>query len=153
MLRILLAATHLLALAIGLGGVWARARALRGIARGDGPGRLAPVFYADALWGVAALLWVGTGLARWLMGTEKSPSYYPGNHIFLAKLGLFVLVVLLELRPASTIGRWRRQARRGGEPDLSAARALGTTSYVEAGVVVIIVFLATLMARGYGVTG
>ena len=153
MLRILLAATHLVALAIGLGGVWARARALRAVSGGNGPARLAPVFYADALWGVAAALWLGTGLARWLMGTEKSPSYYPDNHLFLAKLGLFVVVVLLELRPMLTIGRWRRQARGNAQPDIAAAGALGTISYVQAGVVVVIVFLATLMARGYGVSG
>ena len=61
-LRWLLAAAHLLALGIGLGAVWARARAvgsreldLRGIKR---------ALVADAWWGVAALHWVATGLMR-----------------------------------------------------------------------------------------
>jgi putative membrane protein len=153
MLRILLAATHLLALALGLGGVWVRAVALRAYARTGDPGRIRQAFVADAFWGVAALLWLTTGLARWLMGTEKVASYYPGNHLFLAKMGLFVLILLLELRPMLTLGRWRRQAVRGAAPDPAIARTLGTISYIEVAVVVSMVFLATMMARGYGAGG
>ena len=150
-MRILLAASHLLALAVGLGGVWARARGLRVVTPANAPDRLRGIFFADALWGVAALLWISTGLARWLMGTEKASAYYPGNHFFLAKMGLFVLILLLELRPMVVLTRWRRETARGLVPDLSPARSLATTSYVEAVVVVTMVFLATLMARGYGV--
>ena len=59
--RWLLAAFHLLALGVGLGAVWARGRALRGAL--DTPS-LRRVFYADTWWGVAAFLWIGTGVLR-----------------------------------------------------------------------------------------
>ena len=153
MLRILLAGSHLLALAIGLGGVWARARALARIGNTADATVLRPVFAADAYWGIAALLWLATGLARWLMGTEKSPGYYPANHFFLAKMGLFVAILLLELRPMVTLTRWRRLAARGPVPDTGSARALATISYLEAAIVVAMVFFASLMARGHGVAG
>ena len=150
MLRVLLAGIHLLALAMGLGGVWVRARALGRIGPTADAARLGTVFTADAFWGVAALLWLGTGLARWLMGTEKARGYYPSNHFFLAKMGLFVVILLLELRPIVALTRWRREAARG-MVDTAAARHLGIISHIEAAIVVVMVFLASLMARGYGV--
>ena len=53
-LRWLLAAAHLLALGIGLGAVWARARAVG--SRGLDLGGIKRALIADAWWGVAALL-------------------------------------------------------------------------------------------------
>jgi uncharacterized membrane protein len=55
MLRLTLAALHLLALGIGLGGIWGRARGL-----GQRPLDLSSVrraFAADSWWGVAAMVW------------------------------------------------------------------------------------------------
>ena len=151
MLRPLLAIVHLLALGIGLGAVWARARAL-----GERPldrGSLRRVFAADGWWGLAAILWIGTGLWRLLAGTEKATSYYLANHIFLAKMGLLAAILLLELWPAVTLVRWRRKAARSGAswtPDSSTAARLRAISYLEAVLVVAMVCAAALMARGYG---
>ena len=147
MTRILLATLHLLAFGIGLGAVWTRAHLLRAP---NLESRLPAVFRADMLWGVAALLWVGTGLWRWLAGIEKAASYYTGNHVFLAKMGLFLLILLLELKPMTTLARWRREVGRGGTPDLRAASGLGALSYVQAAVLLAMVVAATAMARGYG---
>jgi uncharacterized membrane protein len=60
-IRRLVAAFHLLALGIGLGAVWARGRALRGPLDATG---LRRAFYADTWWGIAAGLWIATGVAR-----------------------------------------------------------------------------------------
>lgn len=150
MTRILLATLHLLAFGIGLGAVWTRGHVLRTT---DVAARLPVAFRADLLWGVAALLWVSTGLWRWLGGIEKASSYYTGNSVFLAKMGLFVVIVLLELRPMTTFGRWRREVARGGTPDLRAASSLGTLSYVQAALLLAMVVAATSMARGYGAGG
>ncbi len=150
MIRILLATLHLLAFGIGLGAVWTRGHVLRG------PGaaaRLPAAIRADALWGLAAFLWVSTGLWRWLGGVEKASSYYLANHVFLAKMGLFVLILILEVRPIVTFGRWRREVARGGTPDLRSAPALGTISYVQAAILLAMVVAATAMARGYGSGG
>ena len=153
MLRITLAALHLVALGIGLGAVWARARGL-----GARPLDRASVrrgFAADGWWGVAAVLWLATGLWRLLAGTEKATAYYVANHIFLAKMGFFVAILLLELWPAITLMRWRRVAARSGAswtPDGSTAARVRAISYLEALLVVAMVIAAVMMARGYGVT-
>ena len=118
MLRWLLAAIHLLALGIGLGAVWARGRALRQPLDARGFRR---VFEADAWWGIAALLWLVTGLWRWLGGTEKASAYYLANHIFLGKMALFVAIVLLELSPMMAFMTWRRQVAAGQLPDVTRA--------------------------------
>lgn len=155
MLRITLAVIHLLALGVGLGAVYARARALR---RLDGaPDTLQRAFAADAWWGVAAILWIGTGLWRALAGTEKASSYYWSNHLFLAKLGLLGVVLLLELVPMLTFIRWRRDAARGALPvaELLAPRGrrLARISDVQTLLVVAMVALAVMMSRGYGARG
>ena len=147
MLRWLLAAVHLLALAIGLGAVWARSRALRQPL--DAPG-FRRVFEADAWWGVAALLWITTGLWRWLASTEKASSYYVANHVFWLKMALFVAIVLLELSPMMAFMTWRRQLAAGQLPDVTRAAHFARISAVQAGLVVLMVLAATAMARGYG---
>ncbi|HKH90892.1 MAG TPA: DUF2214 family protein [Gemmatimonadaceae bacterium] len=154
MLRIVLAVLHLLALGIGLGAVWARARAL-----GERPldRRVARrVFAADGWWGLAAGLWISTGLWRLLAGTEKATGYYLSNHVFFAKMGFLAAILLLELWPIVTLVGWRRRAGRGGSswtPDLRQASTIRLISYLEAALVIAMVITAALMARGYGVAG
>jgi putative membrane protein len=68
------------------------------------------------------------------------------NHIFLAKMGMFVLVFALEIWPMLTLLRWRR----GMQPDAAAAKRISTVSYLECVLVIAMVFAAVAMARGYG---
>jgi putative membrane protein len=144
-LRWLIATVHLLALPIGLGGVWLRARALRGSLGSDG---LRHVFAADNLWGVAAALWIATGLARAFGGLEKGSAFYLSQPVFYAKMVLLVLILLLEVWPMTTLIRWRIQLRRGATVDTAAAPALARISEIQAGLVVLMVFAATALARG-----
>src|SRR4051794_31609463 len=90
MLRWLLATIHLLALPIGFAAVIARARALRGA-----PNRAAlrRAFDADTWWGIAALLWIGSGTLRAFGGWEKGVPYYMHNLAFAMKM-LLLLAVL-----------------------------------------------------------
>ena len=150
-LRWLVAAAHLLALGIGLGAVWGRARALRGPVADTAAIRRALV--ADAWWGVAALLWLGTGVWRAFGGLEKGTAYYLANPAFHAKMGLFLLVLILEIRPMLTLMRWRRALSRGTRLDTESARAISRLSAVQALLIVGIVLAATAMARGLGVRG
>jgi putative membrane protein len=143
MLRVALASLHLLALGIGLGAVWSRARLLGG--RFDS-GAVRRALVADSWWGVAAGLWLVTGLWRLFASTEKATAYYMTNHAFLAKMGLFVMVLVLELGPMITLLRWRR----GMQPDASAAKRISAISYIEFVLVIAIVVAAVSMARGYG---
>jgi putative membrane protein len=148
LIRWLFAAVHLLALGVGLGAVWARGRALRGQLDAAG---LRRVFYADSWWGVAALLWIGTGLVRAFGGLEKGTAYYLGNHLFWGKMSLLVLILLLELGPMIALVRWRMEVGRGIQPDTRAAPAFARISFVQAVLVMLMVLAATGMARGYGV--
>ena len=147
-LRWLLAAVHLLALGIGLGAVWARGRALQGVL--DAPG-LRRVLYADTWWGIAAFLWISTGVIRAFGGFEKGSSYYLNNHFFWAKMGLLLVILLLEVRPMITFIKWRRVLGSGGTPDTQHARMFARTSYVQGVLVVLMVLAATGMARGLGI--
>lgn len=146
-LRWLLASFHLLALGIGLGAVWIRGRALKAPLDLGG---LPRVFLADSVWGIAALLWISTGLWRFLGGVEKGTQYYLHNHIFLTKMALLILVLLLEVRPMLTLIQWRQRVARGQPLDTRKAPLLARISFVQAVLVVLMVFAATAMARGIG---
>ncbi len=143
--RWLLAAFHLLALGIGLGAVFARAYQLQ---RASDAKQLRGIFLADSLWGLAALLWVATGLLRVFGSFEKGSAYYLHSSSFWTKMAFFVLVLALEIWPMTTLIRWRLRSRAGTMPDLSAARGMARISYVQALLVVCMVFAATAMARG-----
>lgn len=148
--RWLFAAFHLLPLGIGLGAVWARARALGGPFDASG---LRRVFSADAWWGVAAGLWIVTGLVRAFAGLEKGSTYYLHNHVFWLKMALLLLILILEVSPMVALVRWRAQTRRGEPVDTRLAGRFARISYVQAGLVALMVLAATAMARGYGASG
>jgi putative membrane protein len=146
-IRWMFAAVHLLALGIGLGAVWARGRALGGELTDAG---LRRVFYADTWWGIAAVLWIATGLTRAFGGLEKGSAYYLHNTFFRIKMTLLVIILLLEIAPMVALIRWRMQLARGVQPDLRAAKTYARISFIEGGLVVLMVLAATAMARGYG---
>lgn len=149
-LRWIMAALHLLALGIGLGAVVSRARALRGVLDHAGIRR---ALRADVWWAVAAAVWIITGLLRAFAGLEKGTSYYLHNHLFLTKMAGLALILLLEIRPIALFPRWRSALARGEQPDTWPATSIARTSLVQAGLVVLMVFLATGMARGFGSVG
>lgn len=147
MLSAVVSALHLLALALGLPSVFLRGRALKGSLDHEGLGRL---FAADNVWGVAAALWLVTGLLRAFAGLEKGTAFYLASTLFWTKMGLFLLVVALEIWPMVTFIRWRLTLRRGGLPDTTIAPRLYTLNHLEVALVVVIVFTAAFMARGFG---
>ncbi len=146
MIAAIVSALHVLALALGLPAVFLRGRALKGPLDTDGLRRL---FAADAVWGVAAVLWLATGLLRAFGGLEKGTQFYLSSPLFWTKIGLFVSVVALEIWPMVTFIAWRARLRRGLAADTSSARALFVVNHVEMALVVLIVFTASFMARGW----
>lgn len=146
-IRWILAALHLLGLGLGLGAVWARGRALRGPLDADGIRR---VLYADAWWGAAAGVWIITGLLRAFAGYEKGSGYYLHNHLFLTKMGLLLLILVLEVGPIATFTRWRRALAAGAVPDTGPAARYARVSLIQALLVVVMVLAATGLARGFG---
>lgn len=151
MLRIVVASLHLIALGLGLGAVLTRGNALREPVTA---GSFQRALRADNLWGGAALLWLVTGLWRAFGGLEKGSEYYLANHFFLTKMALFALVFVLEAWPMVTLIRWRLASARGASPETFVAPAkaqrIAIVSHTEALLVVLMVFAAAAMARGYG---
>jgi putative membrane protein len=146
----ILSALHVLALALGLGAVFARGRRLRDLRRlPTDAGALGRLFQADGAWGAAALLWLATGLVRAFGGLEKSPDFYIHNGFFWVKMALFASVFALEMLPMTTFMRWRGARSRGSAPAVGAHLSLLiTVNDVELAIVIVIPFVAALMARG-----
>jgi putative membrane protein len=139
-----LSAIHILTLALGAGALYARARALSRPLDDDGWKRL---LAADNAWGIAALLWIGSGLLRVFYG-GKEPGFYWRNGFFWLKLGLFALVFVLELAPMTTFIRVRIARGKGAAIPRFSADAYRRISAAELMLVVTIVFVAAFMARG-----
>ena len=140
-IRAAFSAVHVLGVALSLGSVVARGRAL-------GRRDVAAVLAADNLWGLSALVMLGTGLLRAFGGLEKGAAFYLDSNAFWLKMGLFATVLALEVWPMVTFIRWRIARGRGQEADLSRAGALWWVNTAEVALVVAIPFVAAAMARG-----
>jgi uncharacterized membrane protein len=148
LIRVSLAWMHLLALGIGLGGVWGRARALHDSLREPAdPRAVRRALVADTWWGIAAGLWIITGVWRLVGSTEKSTAYYLANHAFYAKMALFLGILALEIWPMLTLMKWRTGK---AEPHARDVGRIEVISYVECALVVGMVLAAVSMARGLG---
>jgi uncharacterized membrane protein len=99
---------------------------------------------ADNVWGVAAMLWIASGLGRVFFG-GREPRFYWHNGFFWVKLGLFGVVFALELAPMITFIRVRTACKRGTTLPRFSIEAYRRINAVE---VVAIVFVAAFMARG-----
>jgi len=145
-----LSALHVLVLALGLGAIFARGRRLRDLRRSpEDSVSLGRLFQADGLWGVAALLWITSGLLRVFGRFEKTPDFYLRNGFFWVKMALFGLVFAIEILPMITFIRWRIARSRGSAPAVGANLALLIAlNDSELAIVLLIPFAAALMARG-----
>jgi putative membrane protein len=140
----LLSAVHMLTLALGAGAIFARGRALSRPLDDTGWARL---LAADNVWGLAALLWIASGLGRVFYG-GKEPSFYWRNGFFWVKLALFGVVFLLELAPMTTFIRVRRARRQQTAPPRFSVDAYRRINNLELALVVTMVVVAAFMARG-----
>jgi len=139
-----LSAVHVLTLALGLGAVFLRGRALSARLDEAGWQRL---FAADNAWGAAAGLWIASGLGRVFFG-GKEPAFYWRNGFFWVKLALFGLLFALELAPMMTFIRVRSARQRGTALPLFSVETYRRINSVEMVLVVAIVCVAAFMARG-----
>lgn len=140
----LLSAIHMLTLALGAGAVFARGRALSRPLDEEAWKRL---LAADNVWGVAALLWIASGFGRVFFG-GREPAFYWRNGFFWVKLALFGLVFALELAPMITFIRVRRARRNRAAMPRFSIDVYRRLNAVELALVVSIVFVAAVMARG-----
>lgn len=146
-LRWIAGSVHLLALLVAGASIAVRASAAR---RTADAGQLSVVFRADSWWGISALLFIGTGLWRAFGGLEKGSAYYLGSTAFWVKMGLLAAILVLEVRPMTTLIRWRIARARGASIDLGSADMIARVSMIQILLLVAMIIVATAMARGLG---
>jgi uncharacterized membrane protein len=143
-----LAAVHLLSLALGVYALAARSRAL---ARASSNADLKAVFFWDAAYGAVAVAWLGSGLYRAFSAVEKGSDYYLSNHAFWTKMLLLVGLLAVETFLAVTFVRFRLLVKKGETVALASKPRLVRLHHVEFWLVLGMIVMATLMARGVGV--
>lgn len=150
MLASFMASLHYLALGIALGSVFMRGRYFKALSETPkSENDIKRLFAADNFWGISALLLILTGLHRAFGGQEKGTQWYLNNPLFYVKIGLFLLVFTLELPPMVTLIKARMGRKMGNWPGFSAdkMRLYRKLNHLEAIIVVIIIFVASAMAR------
>lgn len=112
------------------------------------------VLRIDAVYGISATVLLVVGLLR-VFYTEKGAGYYFASGTFLAKLALFIVVGLLSIYPTLKFLSWRKALREQRVPVLEPAtrRTVRMLIHVELTLLVVIVLLAVMMARGVGFLG
>ncbi len=140
-----IAALHLITLGIGYGFAWMRARQL---AQVKTTADLNSVFFADNMYGIASVLWIGTGLWRAFGGLEKGTDYYLESNAFWIKMTLFGVLFLFEIYPMITLMKWRKKLKKEEDFSLAPTRLLSRLTYAEVLLLTAMVFTAVMMARG-----
>lgn len=105
----------------------------------------------DLIYGLSAIVVLTTGLLRWFV-YGKGYDFYMGTPLFHIKLTLFIVLGILSIFPTIKILKWRKQIKRGEEPDISekGVKKLLMFIRIELLIIVIIPLLAVLIARGSG---
>lgn len=105
----------------------------------------------DLMYGILAALALIAGGLRVMYGA-KGAAFYTQNPIFWSKLGLFVVVGLLSVRPTLQFMRWQKAlhlsaAMLPGASEIHSARRF---IHIEIALLFLLPVLAALMARGIG---
>ncbi|MFC6284499.1 MULTISPECIES: DUF2214 family protein [Polaromonas] len=104
----------------------------------------------DAIYGIAAVSVLLTGIARTWWGI-KGTAWYWTNPLLHIKVTLFVVIGLLSIKPTLMFLRWRRELRATGSlPDEAQVRLARRLVMVQAHIVPLIPLAAVFMARGFG---
>ena len=103
----------------------------------------------DLVYGISSLVVVAFGLSLWF-GVGKPADFYSENHLFLIKIGLFILVGLLSVYP-TLFYRNKRKALKEDE-STEVPELVRWVVRVELIILLTIPLLAVLMAAGTGLS-
>ena len=132
---------------LGMGGLFAALAAEIALFRPQLVGATArKLARIDALYGLAALTILGSGLLKVFAG-DKPAAYYGHNPLFHVKMTLFVVALIMSVYPAIHFVRQRKAA---AEAPVAMPGSIGLLLRLQMVVLVLIPLLAVLMARGYG---
>jgi putative membrane protein len=104
----------------------------------------------DAIYGLAALTLLSVGLTLWLGGFGKPAVYYSKNWIFHTKISLFALIGILSIYPTMF---FIKNSKGNPQETVVIPSVLFWMLRLELLILLIIPFLAGLMARGIGFFG
>jgi len=105
----------------------------------------------DAIYGAASAAVLLTGVARTLWGM-KGAGWFWSQPLLWTKLGLFVVIGLLSIKPTLAFLRWRKTLEASGAlPPPDEVRAIRRIVMIEAHLLVLIPLAAVFLARGIGV--
>jgi putative membrane protein len=110
------------------------------------------VVFADAVYGMAAIIILITGVLR-VLYFGKGTDYYLSNPFFYAKIGVFILVSLLSLYPTFTFIFWFKDLRIGQTPSLELTKVNLISGLIKGELLcfTILPLLAAVMARTNGI--
>jgi putative membrane protein len=108
----------------------------------------------DNLFGISAGVLLVVGLLR-VIYFEKGAGYYFHDAFFLTKFIAFILAGLISIYPTVLFLSWSKALRQGIAPDMPAAqiRRARLCLMWELTAIVVILFCAPFMARGFGYFG
>ena len=107
----------------------------------------------DIIYGLAALLLLGSGILR-VLHFGQGADFYTRNPLFWTKVGVFLAVGALSLYPTVTYILWVIPLRKGELPRVSEALSTRLAWIINVELVgfASIPLLAALMARGVGLS-
>jgi putative membrane protein len=108
----------------------------------------------DSVFGLAAVVLLIVGLLR-VFFFEKGAGYYFSDAFFLTKLVAFVVAAIISIYPTVLFLSWSKALKEGIAPDISADKIRRARMCLmwELTAIVVILFCAPLMARGFGYFG
>ncbi len=103
----------------------------------------------DALYGMVSLLVIVVGFSRAIWGL-RGWDYYSGNILFWTKIGLFIGVGLLSLKPTIAFLKWngRLKADPAYLPPDAEVKANRKWMHMETTLLILIPIVAAALARG-----
>ncbi len=108
----------------------------------------------DGVFGLAASVLLVVGLLR-VFYFEKGASYYFADAFFLTKFAVFLIAALISIYPTVLFFSWGKAIKRGIAPEISPRQVLRARMCLmwELTAIVVILFCAPFMARGFGYFG
>lgn len=109
------------------------------------------ILQVDSVYGISAGILIVAGLLRVFL-FEKGSAFYLNNTMFWVKMGLFVVIGLLSIYPTVRFLKWRANLKEDKAPEFSddEYKKIRLLVHLELVGIVLILFVAPLMARGIG---
>ncbi len=103
----------------------------------------------DVIYGAAALVMIGSGLARLLWGI-KGVSWYVSQPLFHIKITIVVVMAILSIWPSIMFRRWRRNLQASGAlPDELEVKKVRRLVMIQSHVLPVVAVIAVFWARGW----